>query len=354
MNVAEILEKWYIQNKRDLPWRNTTSPYHIWLSEIILQQTRVNQGLQYYLDFVDRYPRVEDLASAGIDEVLKLWQGLGYYTRARNLHATATAIVRDYGGIFPGTFRELIKLRGIGMYTAAAVASIAFKEPVALVDGNVYRLLARYYGIDTPIDTAKGKQVFNRLAVQLLDRRHPDIHNQAVMEFGALICLPKNPLCGSCPLSSSCIAFHAGRMDELPVKQGKNRLRQRYFNYLFILRNSGSFLSKRGGKDIWNSLYEFPLIETETPVTYEQLQSMQEWREIFGSTPVPPGIIPKTFRHQLTHQIIWCNFYFIKMQHDFKPGGDNYTPVVYGNLRDYAVPRLIDKYLVYLKQEGLM
>lgn len=354
MNVAKILEKWYIQNKRDLPWRNTDSPYHIWLSEVILQQTRVNQGLRYYLDFTSRYPRVEDLAIAGIDEVLKLWQGLGYYTRARNLHATARTIVRDYGGTFPGSYRQLIKLKGIGTYTAAAVASIAFKEPVPLVDGNVYRLLARYYGIDTPTDTAKGKQVFNRIADQLLDRRHPDVHNQAVMEFGALVCLPRNPLCSSCPLSTSCVAFNTGRTNELPVKQGKNRLRQRYFNYLFIAGNSCCFLKKRGGNDIWNSLYELPLVETESPVTLEQLQDMQEWRVLFGNTPVPGDLVAKSFRHQLTHQVIWCNFYFIKMQDGFKPGGYNYVRVAFGNLSDFAVPRLIDKYLVYLKQEGLM
>jgi A/G-specific adenine glycosylase len=248
----------------------------------------------------------------------------------------------------------LIKLKGIGTYTAAAVASIAFKEPVPLVDGNVYRLLARYYGIDTPTDTAKGKQVFNLIADQLLDRRHPDVHNQAVMEFGALICLPRNPLCSSCPLSSSCIAFHTGRTNELPVKQGKNQLRQRYFNYLFIAGNSFCFLKKRGGNDIWNSLYEFPLVETESPVTVEQLQDMQEWRDIFGNTTVPGDLIAKTFRHQLTHQVIWGNFYFIKIQDGFKPGGYNYTQVAFGNLWDFAVPRLIDKYLVYLKLEGLM
>ena len=354
MDVAKILQNWYLQNKRDLPWRNTSSPYYIWLSEIIMQQTRVNQGLQYYLNFVERYPTIEDLAGAQLDDVLKTWQGLGYYTRARNLHATANAVVHDHGGNFPGTCKELLSLKGIGAYTAAAIASIAFKEPVALVDGNVYRVLARVFGIDVSIDSNEGRKVFSQQANRILDRRHPDIHNQAVMELGALVCVPRNPHCQDCPLSAVCVAFNTGRVDELPVRTAKNRPKERYFNYFFMINDAGFYMKKRIDKDIWNSLYEFPLIETANPVTFLELASSKEGCEIFGSYSVPRNIIPKTFRHQLNHQTIFCNFYFIRVPDGYPPKDKNFVCVAAGNLKMYAVPRLIDKYLASLKQEGLI
>jgi A/G-specific adenine glycosylase len=354
MSVSEIIENWYLSNKRDLPWRKSESPYHIWLSEIILQQTRVLQGLDYYLRFVEKYPSVIDLANAPIDEILKLWQGLGYYTRARNLHATAKIIVRDFNGAFPGEYKELIKLRGIGPYTAAAIASIAFKEPVALVDGNVFRVLSRLYGIDKPIDSPEGKRVFEKKATEILNPSRPDIHNQAMMEFGALVCLPRNPDCNHCVLSGSCIAYRDGKISLLPVKKARAKARIRYLNYLFIRSNGFTYLQKRNSSDIWNSLYEFPLIESHQPLDPDQLISLPVWKDFFGNLPMKTVVLSRTYKHQLTHQTLYCSFYEIRT--DFQPGAPDthFLRISLTSLPEFAVPRIIDKYLEDLKQEGLL
>ena len=353
MTVTVLLEKWYCENKRDLPWRKTDSPYHIWLSEIILQQTRVSQGLEYYNRFVEKYPSVHELANAHIDEVLKMWQGLGYYTRARNLHFTARVIARDHQGSFPRTYKELLSLKGIGTYTAAAIASMAFKEPVALVDGNVYRVLSRLFGIDAPIDAPAGKQVFEKLATRLLNSDNPGIHNQAVMEFGALVCLPKNPDCMRCVLSDLCIARKEGKTSVLPVKKGKSQLRERHFYYLFVQFNESTLLHKRTGNGIWNSLYEFPLIESDQPLPYESLVSQPVWKALAGSGKLKTKAKPKIYRHKLTHQTLHCTFYQIRM--DRPPDLQNlpFSEVSLVRLPEYAVPRVIDKYLADLKQEGI-
>jgi A/G-specific adenine glycosylase len=352
MSVSQILEEWYNRNKRDLPWRNTDSAYHIWLSEIILQQTRVDQGLEYYTRFVDRFPSVEDLAKASLDEVLKLWQGLGYYTRARNLHATARIIVNEYSGSFPVKYEELLRLKGVGVYSAAAIASIAFREPVALLDGNVFRVLSRLYGISMPIDTSAGKSEFKKIAVKILNIDRPDVHNQALMEFGALVCLPQNPHCNSCVLAKICIANIQNTTELLPVKTGKNKVRIRYFNYLFIQHEGITYLNKRNGDDIWNSLFEFPLIETKTPLNYSKLVKLSSWSSIFGSKPVKLHGRVKNYKHQLTHQTLYCCFYTIKLNSALEMQPLNFFPVSLDRLNEYAIPRIIDKYLKDLKREG--
>lgn len=295
---SEKLVKWYKGNHRNLPWRLTRDPYRIWLSEIILQQTRVNQGLPYYERFVEIYPTVRHLAAATEQEVLRLWQGLGYYTRARNLHRCAKKIVADHNEVFPKTFDELIKLPGIGEYTAAAIASIAHGEAVAVVDGNVFRVLARVFGIDTIINSPAGKKEFTALANRVLDHRIPDIHNQAMMEFGALFCTPKNPFCFECVFKTNCEAFRSDLQHVLPVKQKLKKSSQRYFYYLVIRKGNSIAMKKREEKDIWNGLYDFPLIEHERPVTESQLKKQ------FGKGI----IISRPFKHILSHQTIHARF----------------------------------------------
>ncbi|HYG16163.1 MAG TPA: A/G-specific adenine glycosylase, partial [Bacteroidia bacterium] len=266
MSFNKIIESWYALNKRDLPWRNTRDPYKIWLSEVILQQTRVNQGMPYYHKFIEKYPDIAAMAGAHEDEVLKLWQGLGYYSRARNMHQAAKMITYELNGKFPITYTDILKLKGVGSYTAAAIASIAGNEPVAVVDGNVYRVLARYFGIDTPIDSTEGRKTFLKLANELINTENPATYNQAVMEFGALQCKPQNPDCGVCPLKISCIALKQKRVDALPVKSKKTAVKARYFNYLFFEKPGFAHLQKRGQTDIWANLYEFPLAETEKTI----------------------------------------------------------------------------------------
>jgi A/G-specific adenine glycosylase len=295
---------WYHENRRSLPWRDTKDPYRIWLSEVILQQTRVNQGLPYYFKFVDAFPTVKDLAAAPENSVLRLWQGLGYYSRARNLHRCAKVVAGKYDGRFPTTFEELIHLPGIGTYTAAAIASIAFNRKVAVVDGNVYRVLARIFGITKDIMSTEGKKVFAELANQLISDKHPGDHNQAVMEFGATHCTPLNPRCGSCVFIKNCIAYDRNMIAQLPVKEKKISKKTRYFSY-FILRNGSKIaMKKRTGKDIWNGLYEFHLVESPTAKKLTELvkndlllASLKGVREV-GS-----------MRHVLTHQILEIRFF---------------------------------------------
>ncbi len=247
-----------------MPWRETSDPYCIWLSEIMLQQTRIEQGLPYYLAFTNAYPSIFDLANASEEEVLKLWQGLGYYSRARNLHATAKYIAFELNGKFPETYEGLLKLKGVGDYTASAIASISYNEPVAVVDGNVYRVLSRYFDIDTPINSTAGIKEFKLLAKELLDKEDPATYNQAIMEFGALQCKPQSPLCNTCPLSASCLALKNNKISMLPVKLKKGKIKKRYFNYLvFQSEENKTILEKRSGKGIWEGLYQFPLIETD-------------------------------------------------------------------------------------------
>jgi A/G-specific adenine glycosylase len=323
------IQKWYTENHRDLPWRHTRSPYFIWLSEVILQQTRVDQGMSYYQKFCTLFPSVTDLALASEQEVLSAWQGLGYYSRARNLHKTARHIHKFLNGEFPDNYTELLKLPGIGPYTAAAIASFAFREPKAVVDGNVYRVLSRFLGIKTPIDTTTGKKEFQLIAEELLDRANPDSHNQAIMEFGALLCTPKKPNCATCPLTESCLAYSANTVTDYPVKARKTAVRPRYFHYLIGPEKDAILLQQRTGKDIWENMYQLPLIESEAVP------------EILGSLNAEKI---STTTHQLSHQKIYATFWQIPTS--LNP--DEYLnsqSVARDAIGDYPLPRLIDRFL---------
>lgn len=294
---------WYEENKRNLPWRDTRDPFKIWLSEIILQQTRIAQGLPYYLKFVENFPDVKSLARASEDKVLRLWQGLGYYTRARNLHACAKKIETELQGQFPDTFNELKKLPGVGDYTAAAIASFAYREPVAVVDGNVFRVLARIFGIDNDIASNEGKKYFTLKANELIPVDRPDMFNQAVMEFGALHCTPQNPKCDSCPFNKNCVACLHDLQTVLPVKTSKPKVKKRYFYYVVLNRKGKLFMRKRGPGDIWSGLYDFMLIETKRPVTLELL-TRQDNRLSKLTVKSLSGI----YKHVLSHQQLITRF----------------------------------------------
>lgn len=344
IEIRQLLSSWYIVNKRDLPWRDTRDPYLIWISEVILQQTRVVQGYDYYLRFTTNYPDVKSLASADEQDILRLWQGLGYYSRARNLHNAAKAIVEQFEGIFPDNYKDILSLKGVGEYTAAAISSFSFKLPYAVVDGNVYRVLSRLYGIDEPIDTGKGKKLFAELAQELLDEKHPDVHNQAVMELGALQCVPVNPICADCPLSELCVAYASGSVSGLPVKQGKTKIKERFFNYLDIRFETNIFLNKRTGNDIWKNLYELPLIETERDLEWEELQELPEWKDIFkkvGVLQINPVSI--NHKHVLSHRIIYAKFYRVIVENDLFLK-NKYTRAEVSELHEYPISRLVEKY----------
>lgn len=344
------LLNWYAQHKRQLPWRDSRNPYHIWLSEIILQQTRIDQGLAYYLKFVDKYPTVNDLANASEQDVLKLWQGLGYYSRARNLLTAARQIVNDFDGHFPQSFAALKKLKGVGDYTAAAVASIAFNMPNAAVDGNVYRLLSRLYAIDVPINTQKGKKIFSDLANSLIQNHQPGIYNQAVMEFGALYCKPSKPDCQLCVIKEHCMAFAQNKVDQLPVKLKTINVKRRFFHYIvFLFRLDGichTLMKKRPENDIWQGLYDFPLIETTDEVDTATIAQIISNNFGLKQTEVKIMAVSEIFRHQLTHQHIRAQFYQVYIPNSASIIQDNslsLTPKT--TLDQYPLPRLIDKYL---------
>lgn len=272
---------WYNANKRDLPWRNIKDPYKIWLSEIILQQTRVNQGWEYYLRFIAKYPTVKALASAPEHDVLKLWQGLGYYSRARNLHAAARFIVEEFKGKFPRDYKPIRALKGVGDYTAGAIASIAFDLPYPAVDGNVMRVYSRLFGITAPIDSTEGKKKLYEIAKELLPAKHPGTYNQAVMELGALVCLPSNPLCESCPVQYACYAYLHKKTANFPIKEGKTKQRNRYFNYLVITYGDKLLIRTRKARDIWQGLHDFPLIETANRTSPAQFIKNKKWGKRF-------------------------------------------------------------------------
>jgi A/G-specific adenine glycosylase len=312
---AQQLITWYSRHKRDLPWRHTTNPYLIWLSEVILQQTRVKQGMPYYLAFSERYPSVSDLALADEREVLRLWQGLGYYARARNMHATAKLVHEQYGGVFPDTYAGLLQLKGIGPYTAAAIASFAFREPVAVLDGNVYRVLSRIFGIDTDIASHAGKKIFTTLANELIAVQHPDIYNQAIMEFGAMLCTPAKPQCMFCPFNNSCTANLTGRQEQLPVKSKKLTVKERFFHYLVFTCRGEIAMKERTDKDIWSGLYDFYLVEKDMFVeTGELLQELSP--AVAGKLVVEKK--SDVHIHVLTHQRVKAKFWHISLAADIQ------------------------------------
>ena len=344
MIFSESVAHWYANNRRDLPWRHTKDPYRIWLSEVILQQTRVDQGTNYWHKFVAHYPTVNDLAAATEDEVLKDWQGLGYYSRARNLHAAAKMVVAEHDGIFPSSAAALLKLKGVGAYTAAAVASIAYDEPVAVVDGNVYRVLSRVFGMDNPIDEGPGQKAFAALAQELLDRKAPGTHNQAVMEFGALQCVPRNPKCDQCPLEATCEARRSGQIEALPVKARKTKVRDRFF-YYFILNHGNSFyIRKRSAKGIWQNLYEFPLQESDQKEALDDIINKAVKEGWYDPKDAVLQKVSPPIKHVLSHQRLHTRFLEITVE-NLTQAPEDWIKVNRETFSNYAIPRLIDRYL---------
>lgn len=338
-----LIHHWYSLNQRNLPWRNSRNPYHIWLSEIILQQTRIDQGLAYYLRFVEVFPTVADLAAASEDQVLKLWQGLGYYSRARNLHHTAKYICTNCSGIFPENYDSIFKLKGIGEYTAAAIASIAFNQEKAAVDGNVYRVLSRFFGIDEPIDSTSGKKVFRELAQQLIKGTDPGLHNQALMEFGALQCVPKNPDCRSCPLSEKCVAFSERKVNLLPAKQNRQKIRNRYFTYFCFSGPNHTWLNKRNGNDIWKNLYELPMVETRSTAESEDLLLNLPWTDKSNKASTTLSETGNWKIHILSHQRIHYRIVGLNVSDDFELPAQ-FLKVNKEDIFNFAVPKPIADY----------
>ena len=344
-DIAPILLDWYARCGRDLPWRPTRDPYLVWLSEVILQQTRVAQGRDYYLRFAERFPDVRSLAAAGQDEVMKLWQGLGYYSRARNLHAAARQIVAESGGVFPRAYADVRSLRGVGEYTAAAICSAAYDEPVAAVDGNVYRVLARLFDIAEPIDTTAGRRLFAELAAAQLDTRRAGRYNQAVMDFGALQCTPAAPRCDNCPLAARCLALAAGTVGERPVKRGRTAVRPRWFHYLHVVCGGDTFVRRREGRDIWQGLYEFPLVEMPEETDFLRVADAEEFRAALGGVPwrlVRSVALPE---HRLSHQRIHAVFHRIEVGASAPLRMPGCLRIAERALGDYAMPRLLENYL---------
>ena len=340
MVFSNRLVTWYLQNKRDLPWRNSQNPYYIWLSEIILQQTRVDQGMAYYFKFIDNFPSVFHLANASEEEVLKLWQGLGYYSRARNLHFSAKYIVNELNGVFPSTYSDILKLKGVGDYTASAIASFCFNEPTAVVDGNVYRVLSRYFGIFTPINSTKGIKEFKLLAQELINSKKAGMHNQAIMEFGAIMCKPQNPDCTICPLSESCVAFGNNTIKELPVKEKKLKVRNRYFNYLVVETADGKTLVEKRTKGIWINLYQFPLVESKQEINELELVKSDLFQSLFSEMSTDVLLFNSNMVvHKLSHQHIFTKFWIVKTAPSIK------FNIEWRSISQFPVPVLIDNFL---------
>ncbi len=341
MNVGKILLEWYVLNKRELPWRNTNNPYFIWLSEIILQQTRVEQGLPYYLRFIKAFPTVSELANAKQDRILKLWQGLGYYSRARNLHFTAKYIMQHYNGKFPSSYPEILNLKGVGTYTAAAISSFCFNLPYAVVDGNVIRFLSRLFGVETAFDTTEGVKIFRELAHNLLDKNIPGEYNQAIMEFGALHCTSKSPKCYECSFAFNCTAYITNSIAKFPVKVKKISLKKRFLDYLLIQKGNSIMLRKRRS-GIWKGLYEFPFLESEHEKSSDLIISSCAWVNLFNTSGYKVESISKSFTHRLSHQYIYARFWKVHVQ-EFTL--DNCFFVRNRELKNYPVPRLLDKFM---------
>jgi A/G-specific adenine glycosylase len=345
MDFKDLLIDWYKNNGRDLPWRRTTNPYYIWVSEVILQQTRVNQGMSYYLRFVEQFPTIKDLANADPDDVMKAWQGLGYYTRARNLQAGAKQVIENFNGELPKSYEELLKIKGLGMYSAAAVASFAFNEAVPAIDGNVYRILARVFGVFTSVDTGPAKREFFNLGMELIDKKEPAIFNQAIIDFGALVCTPRVPKCEECPMQQFCYAYRNNIVYSFPVKGKKNAPKDRFFTYLMINHKGYTYVNKREGKDIWHSLYEFPLIETHTQLSIEDLIQLDEWGELIGSGNVKILSVSEPIKHQLSHITLYARFVIVEVEKVAYRVKSDYRKVLITKLHELSVPRLIDLYL---------
>lgn len=339
--ISEKLIAWFKKHKRDLPWRNTKDPYKIWLSEIILQQTQVIQGLNYYIKFTETFPTVIDLANAPEDKVMHLWQGLGYYSRARNLHTAAKTVKTNYKGKFPNTYESIKTLKGVGDYTAAAISSFAFNLPHAVVDGNAYRVLSRLFNISTPINSTQGKKEFQVLADELLNHKQPGLHNSAMMEFGALWCKPQNPKCEECPLQEHCLAYEKNTVTSLPVKDKKIKIKNRHFHYFIFNYKDGVYIQKRINKDIWQNLYEFYLIETESAVGIEDILKDKNLKNLVKVSEVVS--ITSEKKHILSHQHIYSTFYELKIKQPIK--SKSLIKIKRNEVNNFALPQLINKYL---------
>ena len=339
----KILTVWYQENKRNLPWRLQNDPYQIWVSEIILQQTQVKQGTDYFHRFIQRFPDVNALAEASENDVLKLWQGLGYYSRARNMHLAAQQIVNEFDSVFPDYFQDIKKLKGIGEYTAAAIASIAFGLPYAAIDGNVYRVLSRIYGINEPTDSTIGKKIFADLANQLLDRANPALFNEAMMDFGSLQCTPRNPVCSNCPFKDQCFAYIHHAIASLPVKSKKIKVTNRFFDYLYICHSDYFYMEKRVGNDIWRNLYQLPLIESAQTLTPEELFTDERFKSLFTGMKITIGPISPEIIHILTHQRLHIRFFEIVIP--VPPAKSDWIKVHRHEISDYPVPNPINDFL---------
>ena len=341
MDFSFVLVTWYEEHKRDLPWRRTLNPYKIWLSEIILQQTRVAQGLPYYNNFLTAFPTITDLALATEDEVLKLWQGLGYYSRARNLHFSARFIAKNYNGVFPTKYDDILSLKGVGVYTAAAIASFSKNLPYAVVDGNVIRVLSRIFGISVPFDTSIGKKEFQKLAQKLLSLENPGLHNQAIMEFGALQCVSKSPNCNSCVFLEDCVAFNENNVQDFPVKSRTVKVKNRFLNYFVVNYNDGLFIKKRKA-GIWNGLYEFPVLEFPVNLPHREVIESLEFNSLFKSSDIKISKVSLEFIHNLSHQKLHVKFWEI---YSDITEIDDYKYIKKSSLKMYPVSRLIERYI---------
>jgi A/G-specific adenine glycosylase len=341
---SRTLLKWNeTENKREMPWKGEADPYKIWISEIILQQTRVQQGLEYYNRFIASFPTVESLANADEQQVYKLWEGLGYYSRCKNLIASAKYIYEELNGKFPDQYDDILSLKGIGSYTASAISSFAFNQPYAVLDGNVFRVLARFFGKEIPINTTEGKKYYTALAQSLLDKKYPGKYNQALMDFGAVICKPALPLCFQCPLQKNCIAFLTNKVNELPVNTKKISQKNRFFNYLLVHYKNTFYVHKRTEKDIWENLYEFILIESKEWLEENEIIVNEEIRKIFNSVDFRIKHISPKRLQKLTHQLITGRFIHIEIA---KPLHNNeYFSVNKKQLKSLPFPKFITSYL---------
>lgn len=341
MEFKDKIIAWYELHHRELPWRNTIDPYKIWLSEIILQQTRINQGLPYYLKFTKAYPSVVDFANATEDSILKLWEGLGYYSRARNMHKTANFVKEKLGGEFPNSYSELIQLKGIGDYTASAIASFSANEVQAVVDGNVFRVLSRIFGIQTPIDSSAAKKEFKQLATELICSENPGLFNQSIMEFGATQCTPKNPKCKNCPFETMCIAHGQNQIDKFPVKNKKIKQRTRYFEYLILINETQTIIKKRTEKDIWQNLFDFPLLEFTIPKSEDEI--IEELHLILGNS-FNVASVTDPIKHLLSHQKLWVRFWKLEVA-NLSIQNDSNIIISLSEFGVYAFPKVVDNYL---------
>ncbi len=347
MNLKNNLFNWYNIHKRDLPWRNTQNPYYIWISEVILQQTRVNQGYDYFRKFINRFPDIKTLANSEEQDVLIIWQGLGYYSRARNIHSAAKHIMKEFNGVFPDKYEDILNLKGIGEYSAGAIASLAFKKPYPAIDGNVQRVISRLYEIEKPINSVKGKNEIKNIVLSLIDKNQPDIFNQSLIELGALICKPLNPDCESCPINNHCFAFKNKTQLNYPVKIKINKPKDRFFYYIVIKIKKNNqeyiYINKRIKNDIWKNLYDFPLVESKLQISLKDtIFNIISKLLIHNNFTI--NKISSSIKHQLTHQTIYATFIEIETEQEINEK-TNYILIPVKQLKDYPLPKLIENYV---------